>query len=172
MKRIVTFTIATLALLAFMLAPAQAQDVYHLAWAHDTVYVVDTTGPAWPVGRAVAAMYDPSSQLRVIYTLRCPSASAQCVTVTEKALAWPVTGQAPYSYGYNRIFTARVELARWAVGQSYSYRLGIVAHELGHAVGLAHSKYTTSAMYPTSGFASHLGWRDFLYLRAAYGGNE
>lgn len=84
MKRLLTAAAATAATLAATLfgasAPARADTT--LSWAHNHVYVVDSTDSNWPVGTA-AVRDGYNSNLVLTWTTRCPMPTAtwepQCI---------------------------------------------------------------------------------------------
>lgn len=154
------------------LPAAQAEATPRLRWERGTVYVENHAGPRWPVWEAAESL-DNYSRLNLIVVSKCPS-NSQCIKVyTRKNLPGPRVGLTGLSWGANsgRLFTATVVVERrWGGGVSQSRRKGLLCHELGHAVGLAHTSQRSSCMYPYADYAgSHANARDRSRLRALYG---
>lgn len=144
----------------------------HLEWAHGTVYVENHTGSRWPVRRAAASL-DNHSGLHLIVVRRCP-AGAQCIKVYEVGnLPGRTVGRArtTWNTATGELFTATVYLERrYGVQRGYDRRLGLVCHELGHAVGLQHTSSRSSCMFPYADSASdHLNGAGYRQLRTRYG---
>ena len=119
----------------------------------DRVYVQNRASAMWNV-RGPAERLDNYSPLNLVYVDQCPAAS-QCITVTEVDLPdWPITVARTRMFAlHGRTHHTIIELDPGEGRKATAVkRYHTVIHELGHSVGLNHTRRTTSTMqtYQTS----------------------
>lgn len=142
MNRLIAIIIAGFALFGFSATQANADNGL-LAWPKDKVYVVDNTGPNWPVGWA-AEKVDNHSPLDLVYRTSCPSKKAQCIFLSEGNPAGANTLAATTTYSIdNDITGAFIKFdKKFGKSEGYSTRVATVCHELLHAVGELGHRHT------------------------------
>jgi hypothetical protein len=118
---------------------------------HPTVYMIDHTGPQWPVYQA-AVVWDESTVMNVgyrWYTNGCPNSN--CVDFWDADYGdtgWD--GKTFFSYNTS---TRRFISSGFHVDLNDHYSLNATqlqataCHEMGHAIGMDHNVYTTSCLY-------------------------
>jgi hypothetical protein len=147
-----------------------------LGLAVPRLYLVDATGPSWPV-TAAAADWNASSAVDVYRVSSCPSSSYYCLPTVERSATTSPCSSTTYG-----VFTANVTSAGHFVRDSVfrivlcnstpvgDNRLKVACHESGHGLGLTHrfDSPQTSCMaqglnHPTDGDG-----HDFGQLVTAY----
>lgn len=133
-------------------AQAVPLDKHH--WNESTVYVENHAGSRWPVRKA-AENLDNGSSLDLVVVDRCP-AGKPCVKVYDVAsIPGRTVGREQSTSWGDRTYSSKITLDDgWGREASKRKRLTAVCHELGHAVGLAHTSSRGSCMFENVSKAS------------------
>lgn len=147
-RRIIGMVVALLLMAAaWVIGPMRAAEASPNRWDNSVIYI-ENHASNWPVRRAAKNLSKGSSlSLRVVK--QCP-VNTQCVRVYDvNNISGNVIGHTKAWVYSGRIFSAEVYLEnRWAKKANRKQKRGLVCHELGHAVGLEHSKRNNTCMKP------------------------
>lgn len=119
--------------------------------ARPVIDFVDSSGSAWPIGRAITE-WNKTSGIDSIYRptgAGCDGAPAHCVKVTSNnygATGWVGETSRTLNAAGTYYNSASVRLNDH-YGGSEAERWNSACHELGHVLGLGHSTSTASCMY-------------------------
>lgn len=143
MRRIVG-AIISLALL-FVLVPASNANAS--TWKVRTVYV-ENHAPGWPV-RSVSERMDNGLTINLVVVKKCPR-NRMCIRVYGvRNLPGRVVGNAATWYVNDTTVGAKIKLEnKWRRNATWKQKKSLVCHEMGHALGLPHSRNPRSCMYP------------------------
>lgn len=140
----ISYLLITCALALLLIATTQPADAapklkpYH--WPSSVVYVENHAGKRWPVRRA-AENLDNGSSLDLRVVKRCPAGKPCIVVDSVRSLRGDVVGHTHNRYRGSEQLSSRITLDDgWGRSVPRRWRLANVCHELGHAVGLEHSK--------------------------------
>lgn len=137
-------------------------------WDHRVVTVyVDYNVVVWSINVALAD-WSKASGVDLVLTRSYANAD---VRVHQRDLPAPSAGETLVTYIGTRIIHAEVTLDTTAIGLAPCSRSHIAAHELGHALGLAHNTTDrASLLYVGTGAActTHPSAYDYADLKAMY----
>lgn len=141
--------VATLVLTGALMAgaPAHAYTLGGTAWNKRTIAVSSSLGkkhePA--VRAAISAWSNSGARIRLVLVRR--GGDLHIIPGTARTIPGGAAGYAPVGMQPNRLIRIRTAVNQKPNGRDYTFAR-IITHELGHALGLAHSRRRCATMFP------------------------